>query len=357
MTKKRRRMFDINFEDGGAAPAPQAEDPRRGPMATAISETAEALDARASTEAAIRSENDALAHEHVRLKKLGLITDLIPISEISMTKLTRDRSANRDPELDELKTSIQAVGLSNPIRVEQTDTGYELIQGFRRLSAFGELATETGDPRYSKIPASMVPKGEDITSLYRKMVDENLVRRDISFAEMAALARGFAGEQGIDVDASVELLYASAGRQKRSYIRHFAELLGMIGPELRFPEELPRALGLELRKRLAASEYAEKQMLTILRQHRPATPEAEVMLLRDFLSAKPKVVAQPKAAPSQGKTTLRIARPDGAVKVLAREGRLEVQQDRDFSAVDRARLEDAVRAFFDSLSASDLDER
>lgn len=128
-------------------------------MASAISETLEATSERASAEAAIRAENDALAHEHVRLKRLGLITDLIQTSDVHTDKLTRDRSANVDPELAELKQSIQSVGLSNPIRVEQTDNGYELIQGFRRLTAFRELAAETGDPRYSRIPAALVPRG------------------------------------------------------------------------------------------------------------------------------------------------------------------------------------------------------
>ncbi|MFB3306816.1 ParB N-terminal domain-containing protein, partial [Pseudomonas sp. AMR01] len=168
---KKRSVFDINFEldaeeestefPAGNGPLEtkaynvqghplQNHEPapaRRGPMASAIAETAEATRERANAEAAIRAENDALAHEHVRLKKLGLITDLIQTSEVKTSKLTRDRSANIDPELAELKESIKAVGLSNPIRVEKTDEGYELIQGFRRLSAFQQLAEETGDPR------------------------------------------------------------------------------------------------------------------------------------------------------------------------------------------------------------------
>ena len=155
---KKRSVFDINFDldeeedagfPAGNAPAEppavkeyniqghplQNSDPvptppapsRRGPMASAISETLEATSERASAEAAIRAENDALAHEHVRLKRLGLITDLIQTSDVHTDKLTRDRSANVDPELAELKQSIQSVSLSKPIRVEQTDNGYVLI--------------------------------------------------------------------------------------------------------------------------------------------------------------------------------------------------------------------------------------
>ena len=124
---KKRSVFDINFdpdegEDAEGFPAGNRPEetseparpnyiqghplqnrdpvaPRRGPMASAISETREATTERANAEAAIRAENDALAHEHVRLKKLGLITDLIQTADVYTDKLTRDRSANIDPDL------------------------------------------------------------------------------------------------------------------------------------------------------------------------------------------------------------------------------------------------------------------
>ena len=63
MTAKRgRRAFDIDMPD--TAPTPRATligEPRRGPMATAVRESAEAVQARADTEAAVRAENDRLA--------------------------------------------------------------------------------------------------------------------------------------------------------------------------------------------------------------------------------------------------------------------------------------------------------
>ncbi|MFK7752394.1 MAG: ParB N-terminal domain-containing protein, partial [Sedimentitalea sp.] len=153
MTKK-RRIFDIAFEDV-ETPVPAGTEPaRRGPMAAAITENAEALAARQTAETAIRAENDALAHELVRLKKAGLVTDLIPLDSVMATKLTRDRLAERDDQIDELKASIQALGLSNPIRVEQAGDGYELIQGYRRLTAYRELLADTKDPIYATIPAA-----------------------------------------------------------------------------------------------------------------------------------------------------------------------------------------------------------
>ncbi|WCE68607.1 ParB N-terminal domain-containing protein (plasmid) [Sulfitobacter faviae] len=244
-------------------------------MASAIAETAEATHARADAKAAIRAENDALAHEHVRLKKLGLITDQIQTSEVLTSKLTRDGSANVVPGLDELKDSIKADGLLNPIRVEKTENGFDLIQGYRRLSAFRQLAEETGDPRYSRIPAAMVPRGEPLVGLYRKMVDENLIRKDLSFGEMTHLALSYAGDEGIGAAEAVSSLYASALKQKRTYIRQFARVLEALEGAVRYPEAIPRALGLDLYKLIEGRPDLAKDIADHLNRHPERDKDAE----------------------------------------------------------------------------------
>ena len=62
MTRK-RRMFDIELPEGDdeTFPAGNVAPARRGPMAAAITETAESSRDRARIEAQIRAENDALA--------------------------------------------------------------------------------------------------------------------------------------------------------------------------------------------------------------------------------------------------------------------------------------------------------
>jgi hypothetical protein len=52
-----------------------------------------------------------------------------------MTKLTRDRSTNADPDLAGLKEPIKSVGLSTPIRVEQTADGFALTQAYQGAGA------------------------------------------------------------------------------------------------------------------------------------------------------------------------------------------------------------------------------
>lgn len=367
MTKK-RSVFDINFEleedEEGASPAEHqrapetkaynvqghplqnrsAEPARRGPMASAIAETSEATAERQRAETAIRAENDALAHEHVRLKKLGLITDLIQTSDVLTGKLTRDRSENADPELAELKASIQSVGLSNPIRVEQTEAGYELIQGFRRLSAFRELAEETGDPRYTRIPAAMVPRGEPIADLYRKMVDENLVRKDLSFGEMATLALSFARDTDVDTGQAVSILYASALKQKRSYIRSFARVLEELKGAVKFPEAIPRALGLDVHKLLEADQGRAGEVIAALQALPDRDAATELRVLREALALQKKPQSEP-GTKTVSKTSLRLSRPEGQARVTALDGRIELRLDRDFSAISKARLQLGIEKF------------
>jgi ParB family chromosome partitioning protein len=373
---KKRNVFDINFDldtdesfdvkpDGlstGNQNAPEitpskeqvpavqySQSTRRGPMASAITETADANSARAQAEEKIRNENDNLAHEHVRLKKLGLITDLLSTSDIKTTKLTRDRAGARDPELEELKASILAIGLSNPIRVEQIGQGYELIQGFRRLMAFREIAAETGNDQYLKIPASLVPRGEPIVDLYRKMVDENLVRKDISFGEMAQLALSYAADVGVDVSDAVSELYASARKQKRTYIRHFAKVLECTAGNIVYAEAIPRALGLDLYKMLDQDVDRAGDLVEILRANVSKTAEDELQILRTFVkSGGGGVVAKP-ARQTSAKTSLRLTRPEGEAKVTAIDGRIELRLNRDFSGLSKADLQLGIEAFLDTL--------
>src|SRR5690606_16133622 len=117
-----------------------------------------------------------------------------------------------DSELAELVESIRDIGLSNPIRVEPGRAGrFELIQGWRRLSAYRQLLKETGDlEAWGRIPAGIAARGDALEQLYRRMVDENMVRKDISFAEMAQLALNYAMEPHTserDPDRAVAILF------------------------------------------------------------------------------------------------------------------------------------------------------
>lgn len=369
---KKRRMFDIEMPDSGADTPPPVVDAetfpagkvgperRRGPMASAIRETADSARDRQETEARIRAENDSLAHEHMRLKRLGLVVDLIPLDRIDSRKLVRDRQPGDDPELVELKESIRALGLSNPIRVEEAADGrFELVQGFRRLSAFRALLEETGDAAsWGAIPAAIWAQGESLDSLYRRMVDENMVRKDVSFAEMAQLALDYAADPAVgetDPDRAVAELFKSAGYQKRSYIRTFIRLVAQLGPVLKFKSEIPRSLGIALVSRMDAVDNLVPSIRAELKDWDDRSVADELAVLRRFagqgdgtVPARPDA-ARPATSVGKARTSFQFERPEGRARCTAAAGRLEVKLDRDFSTVDRRRLEQAVRRMLDSL--------
>ncbi|WP_395541263.1 ParB/RepB/Spo0J family partition protein [Neotabrizicola sp. sgz301269] len=369
---KKRRMFDIDLPDDPAPavaetfPAGKVAEPpsRRGPMAAAIAETVSSTRERQEAEAQIRAENDALAHEHVRLKRLGLVIELVPLDQIEMAKLVRDRKKGPDQELAELVASISELGLSNPIRLEaRADGRFELIQGYRRLSAYRQLLTETGDAeRYGAIPAVVAQSGDGLEALYRKMVDENLVRKDISFAEMAMLALDYAADPGIavtDPDKAVALLFKSAGYQKRSYIRSFIPVVSRLGGELLYPQEIPRALGLALARRFEEVEDLVPMIRAELKGWDTRSVADELAVLRRFAGEDAGAEGQGAAQstrpatvpgkPTKARTSFQFDRREGRGKCVAAVGKLEIQLDRDFTTIDRRRLEQAVRLMLDQL--------
>lgn len=355
---RKRRMFDVDLPDDpleGPVEAPpeiETKSARRGPMASAIGEVGDARRYREKMEAEIRAENDALAHELVRLKTLGLVTDLVPLDAVRTTKLTRDRRMSDDLDLGDLKASLREIGLSNPIRVEANGQGgYELVQGLRRLSAYRALYAETGDERWARIPAGIMAVGESDAGLYRRMVDENLIRKDVSFAEMAQLARAYAAD-GVDgcgsVDAAVNALYASVAPQKRSYIRRFALVMARVEKLLSHPSAMPRAVGLALADRLEA----DPGFVATLREALLADPErdaeAEVAILRQVIDGQAvPVPAKTRGAPKRARGRVALSVPVGpGVRATATLGKIELRADVDFGAVDRAKLEQAIAAFW-----------
>ncbi|OSP55826.1 ParB N-terminal domain-containing protein [Pseudoruegeria sp. SK021] len=362
---RKRRMFDIDMPEetpvsGDDAPRISSVGDRRGPMASAVRENVDSLRDRAEREQAIRAENDALAHEFVALKAQGLVLQRLPLAEVHAAKLTRDRREVDIDDLQELKDSINEIGLSNPIQVEVAGDGYELVQGARRLSAFRALFQETGDERFASIPAVVLEAGETLDALYRRMVDENLIRTDISFAEMAALARSYADDPATTVatvDEAVQVLYRSAAKQKRSYIRAFAQLLQVLEPHLSFPQAIPRALGLAVRKRIEDEPDSVALLLRRLRSATIRTAEDELVLLRAFTGEGPAASAGSKnsvpvgsAKPARrARTTFQIRSAQGDVRCTASQGRIELKLDTDFTAMDRRKLEEAVRQFLGSL--------
>lgn len=357
---RRRRVFEIDMPDEPESVEHGGLDTqRRSPMASAIAENADALRERKAAIDSIRIENDALAHELVALKEAGHVVQSLPVDDVHTDMLVRDRLPGEDVELAELVASIQDLGLSNPIRVLERpdDAGFELVQGYRRLGAYRRLHQETGDAQWASIPALIMKGGDDIGGLYRRMVDENVVRKDLSFAEMAHAAQAYAADPATgvtDLSDAVAALFQSAPYSKRSYIRSFAALLDALGDALRYPTEIPRALGVAVARALKENpEWASKIQAELKALDAPEA-EAELAVLKSYAidqTENPGVSKKQKRGAQKGrtKTTFHIKSSAGQVKCTAAQGRLEIKVDRDFSAIDRARLEKAIASLVDGL--------
>lgn len=367
---RKRRMFDIDMPDDVVdAPIEShpvgtsvEEDKRRGPMASAIAESVTSSRERSQLEDQIRDENDALAHEHMRLKRMGLVIEEVELDLIDADKLVRDRQSVDKDAMLELTASIKEVGLSNPIQLERVDGDrYQLIQGFRRLEAYKALLDETKNlDEYAHIPALVVPNGETLEALYRKMVDENMVRKDISFAEMAQLAISYAEDERteeVTADKAVALLFKSAAYQKRSYIRNFVRLIEQVGPSLQHSSEIPRALGVALSTKLSADNSLSAQIRQDLDALKTPTSQDELGVLR-IHAGMTEHAPQVRSGKAQGssvaggtksKTSFQFSRPEGKAKCVAGQGVLEVRVPKDFSMLDRRKLEQAINSMLDSL--------
>jgi len=99
----------------------------------------------------------------------------LKISEIIVPDLL-SRTIIDEEKLEELKISINQVGLINPITVNKIDNQYVLCAGYRRYLACKSLNIET-------IKASVLIT--DQTTYNQIMIDENFARADLSFLEEA----------------------------------------------------------------------------------------------------------------------------------------------------------------------------
>lgn len=335
----------------GIGPVDLPTEPRRvrdpGPMSVAVREVAASAQEASDTLVESRRQNAADAREYRAARESGRVILTLGLDQIGMTALPRDRMDLADvaasEAMEELKSSIRERGQREPVEVFASAQGWELKAGWRRLTALRQLREETGDPRFDQVLARVTSGGEDRAALYLDMVEENVIRQDLSFAEMAHIAIELARDPAAgvgSVEDAVGRLYRALHKVKRSYIRAFVTLLTRI--DLPFPRAVPRDLGVDVARKLALASEAEVVGLQA-RLSRAAREEDQAEAMRLFL--KPVAEASDKG-PDQ-KFEFRV----GEAKVTARNGELRIRAAMDFTAVDRAELDRAVSAFFAAFGA------
>ncbi|MEM9370440.1 MAG: ParB N-terminal domain-containing protein [Pseudomonadota bacterium] len=349
-----RNKFGFDALTPGAADVPtrRARDP--GPMSAAVRDAAGSMaeETEAKLEQRRRNASDAKAYRAAEAE--GLVLQRFALSEIGTDDLPRDRMALSavavSDEMEELKASIKARGQKEPVEVYvDADGRLQLKKGWRRLTALRQLSEETGDPAYATIVARVDRSSESRISRYVDMVEENVIREDLSFAEMAQVAIAAAQDPAVpetDADAIVNRLYASLHKMKRSYIRSFVYLLSELGDALLWPKVVARNVGVELARGIKTGSLDVDELRSALRSVKSVSEQARV--IAEFLDGKASgVPAESQIRQgSREKYEFRV----GAMKVTARKGEFRITSGLDYSSVDRDALERAVRAFELALS-------
>ena len=325
-----------------------AEPVRRtpGPMGVAVRESAASAQEASDALVESRRQNAAEAREFRAAREEGRVILSLALDEVFTDALPRDRmdldEVAASEAMEELKFSIRERGQREPIEVFPAPGGWELKAGWRRLTALRQLREETGEERFGKVLARVTAGQEDRAGLYLDMVEENVIRQDLSFAEMAHIAIELARDPAAgvaSVEEAVSRLYRALHKVKRSYIRAFVTLLERL--DLPFPRAVVRDLGVEVARRLGQASASEVEALQE-RLARVKREEEQGDVLRAFL--KP-AVPEPGPKDAAEKFEFRV----DEAKVTARNGELRIKSDQDFAAMDREALSKAVSAFFAAL--------
>ena len=317
-------------------------------MGAAVRDAASSMTEATEAKVEQRRQNAADAKAYRAAAADGRLLERLPVGNLATDDLPRDRLAleevARSDEMEELKASIRARGQKEPVEVYVDEEGcYQLKKGWRRLTALRQLLDETGDEAFAHVIARVEVGENNRLDRYVDMVEENVVREDLTFAEMAQVAILAAADEGVaEVDAAelVPRLYGSLHKVKRSYIRAFVFLLNALGPSLKFPKEVSRNLGVDVSRSLQSVEQAA-QLKDALEGCVDA--EAQNAVLDAFVKGQRAGGAAKETATSQRKQKFEFY--VGNTKVTARAGECRLVSDADFSTVPQHQLEEAVKAF------------
>ena len=277
-----------------------------GPMGVAVREAADNLQETTEAKVEQRRRNAEDAKEYRAAREEGRVLARLPVGNINTDDLPRDRLAleavAQSDEMEELKASIRERGQKEPIEVYLGPDGrYQLKKGWRRLTALSQLYSETADVAFADVIARIEPGRADRINRYIEMVEENVIREDLTFAEMAQVAITAAQDNGIedgDPGGLVNRLYGALHKTKRSYIRGFVLLLTELGDALAWPKDVARNLGVDVARCLKDPEAVEG-----LRQalRNCPSPEAQNKTLSDFVLVQKTGTAalERKAEPKQ----------------------------------------------------------
>ena len=333
---------------------PQSPAPKRdravGPMGAAVRDAASSLQDATEAKVEERRRNTEDAKSFRAAQEAGRLLEAVPVDAIHTDDLPRDRleleAVETSDDMEELKTSIRARGQREPIELYRDGQGaLQLKKGWRRLTALRQLHAETGEDRFAKVIARIDVRTESRLDRYVDMVEENVVRENLTFAEMAQVAILAAQDSdvdGIDPDTMVSRLYGSLHKMKRSYLRAFVFLLIQLGDSLQWPKAVSRNLGVDVSRCIRSVDGLDALKLRLAACE---TSEAQNEALARFVSdASGAGRAKPKPQPKE-KREFHV----GKMKITARKGECRIVAGVDFASLPKGQLERAIAAFEEAL--------
>lgn len=323
-----------------------------GPMGAAIRDAAENLTESTDAKVEQRRQNADDAKAYRAASDEGLMLQRVPLADVHTDDLPRDRMELEDvatsDEMEELKSSIRARGQKEPVELYHGPDGrLQIKKGWRRFTALTQLLAETTDDAFASVIARIEGDGQGRLTRYIDMVEENVVREDLSFAEMAQVALTAADDIAVDErdpHVLVGTLYSALHKMKKSYIRSFVTLMSAAREDLRWPKSVPRNIGVDAARAIKAG--GDEQAIELRERLRTAiTSDAQNEVLKSFAVGNGPKTKQ-RLAPKQ-KFEFHV----GKTKVTARHGECRIVSDVDYAAVPKDQLERAIKAFEDALKA------
>ena len=233
----------------------------------------------------------------------------IPLTEIDPEALPRDRNVVDEAALLELRLSIAANGLRQPIELwrlsePRGSVRYGLLSGYRRLQAYHGLHELTGHDRYATIPAFFRVPGT-VAEALASMVEENEIRAGVSPWERGRIA-WLAHRQEVfaTIEEAVAQLYPNANRVKRARMRALAHLVDELGTHLTAPERLSQRQLLRLAAALQAG-FGDV-IRTALEESSLDDPDTQWALLLPILAEAEQPPANPRPRPGRPRRVMRL---------------------------------------------------
>ena len=229
-----------------------------------------------SGQAATAAAFEEVAEELASARAEGRMVLRIPLGEIHVNHLIRDRVGLEPEALEELKASISARGQQTPVEVMALEDGaYALISGWRRLLALQALEAENPEGEFGTVQA-LLRRPADQGAAYVAMVEENEIRAGLSFYERArvvvmALRAGIFDSE----KTALQTLFANVSYSKRSKIKSFVPLVEALDGALNYPARLPEHTGLALARRLKEAPELAEGLIADLAAINPEDAEAE----------------------------------------------------------------------------------